>query len=137
MFSLSAKVDYGLTAVMELAMRASGEPLQIRDLAERHSIPQHYLEQLLVALKRHGIVKSFRGACGGYAVARHPSDIKVVEVLEALEGPLQLLPEKRTDSAVSFYVREIEHHLKDILAITIEELLLRKQKNDEQFIYTI
>lgn len=137
MFTLSAKADYGLTAIMELALRMSSGPVQIRELANQHAIPQHYLEQLLVALKRRGIVKSFRGAKGGYALARTPADIQVLEVFEALDGPLTLLPEKREDSPISFFAREVEVALRGILGITIEDLLLRKQSSDAQFIYNI
>ena len=137
MLSISAKADYGLTAVLELAIRSSEDPIQIRDLAERHAIPQHYLEQLLVALKRRGIVKSFRGAHGGYSLAKNPSDIRVLDVFEALDGAIRLLPEKRESSPIAFYARDMEAQLKSILGITIEELVLRKQDDDRQFIYTI
>ena len=68
MFSLSAKGVYGLTALLDLAAHRSRPSVQIRDIAERHSIPQHYLEQILVALKKAGYVTSFRGAQGGYAL---------------------------------------------------------------------
>ena len=137
MFTLSAKADYGLTAIMELSTREPDSPVQIRDLADQHAIPQHYLEQLLVALKRKGIVRSYRGARGGYALAAHPSEIRVLDIFDALDGPIQLLPEKRKDSPIAFYVRDVEKDLVAALDISLEELLLRKQKSDEQFIYTI
>ena len=137
MLAISAKADYGLTTILELAMRSSEHPIQIRELAGRHNIPQHYLEQLLVALKRRGVVKSYRGAHGGYALAKHPADIRVIDVFEALDGAVTLLPEKRKDSPIAFFARDIETQLKAILSITIEELILRKQNDDQQFIYTI
>jgi Rrf2 family transcriptional regulator, cysteine metabolism repressor len=137
MLSISAKADYGLTTVLELALRTSEDPIQIRDLAERHAIPQHYLEQLLVTLKRRGIVKSFRGARGGYALAKNPSDIRVLDVFEALDGDIHLLPEKRQNSPIAFFTRDVEARLIKILGITIEELVLKKQDDDRQFIYTI
>ena len=137
MFNLSAKADYGLTAIMDLASRDRRYPVQIRNLAEQHSIPQHYLEQLLVALKRKGIVQSYRGARGGYMLAAHPSEIRVLDVLDALDGPINLLPDKRKDSAIAFYMRDVEKELISALDISLEALLLLKQKSDEQFIYTI
>jgi Rrf2 family transcriptional regulator, cysteine metabolism repressor len=137
MFTLSARADYGLTAVIELAKHPAGEPLQIRDIAEPNSIPQHYLEQLLVVLRRRGIVRSYRGAKGGYSLTRSPSAIRVLEVLEALDGPLELLPETRSDSPLSFYTRALEKSLRTLLDITVEELLLRKQEDDDHLIYTI
>ncbi len=137
MFTLSAKADYGLTAVMELALRASEGPIQIRELAERHAIPQHYLEQLLVALKRKEIVKSYRGAHGGYALAAAPSEITALEVFEALDGTLQLLPEKRRESPIAFFTKDVERAVRHALSVSLADLLAMKQNNDNRFIYTI
>lgn len=97
MFSISAKGIYGVSAVLELALRPDGGPMQIRDIAEAQNIPQHYLEQILVVLKRGGIVKSFRGAQGGYALAGDPSGIRLLDVISLLEGPLDVAPGDRGD----------------------------------------
>ena len=137
MFALSAKAVYGLTAVMELGIRNAAGPVQIREIANEHSIPQHYLEQLLVLLKRKGIVASFRGARGGYALASSPSEIRVLDILEALDGPLSLLQDRRRDSAIAFFAQDVEDGLRERLDVSLEELVLRKQQNDEKFIYTI
>ena len=95
MFTVSAKGVYGLLAVVELARGYRGASIQIRDIAQRRGIPQHYLEQILVVLKKAGYVESFRGAQGGYALASDPRELTVEEVLTTLEGPLQVVSEDR------------------------------------------
>ena len=97
MFGISAKGIYGVSAVLELALRFNGGAVQIRDIAEAQRIPQHYLEQILVVLKRGGIVKSYRGAQGGYALAGDPGSIRLEDVFILLEGPLDVAPGGRGD----------------------------------------
>jgi len=84
---LSCKSEYALLALLELATHYQiGEPLQIRQIAAQQDIPDRYLEQLLATLRRGGVVKSQRGAKGGYILAREPWKITLLEVLGCLEG---------------------------------------------------
>ena len=84
---LSCKSEYALLALLELATNyQSGEPLQIRQIAAQQNIPDRYLEQLLATLRRGGVVKSQRGAKGGYILAREPWKINLLEVLTCLDG---------------------------------------------------
>jgi Rrf2 family protein len=84
---LSCKSEYALLALMELAESYKlGEPLQIRQIAATHQIPDRYLEQLLANLRRAGIIRSVRGAKGGYLLARPPWQITLLEVLDCIEG---------------------------------------------------
>ncbi|SHK08599.1 RrF2 family transcriptional regulator [Desulforamulus aeronauticus] len=87
---LSTKGHYGLKAMFDLAMHYGSEPLPIplKVIAERQGISEHYLEQLIAVLRKIGLVKSIRGAQGGYILARPPSQIKVGDVIRALEGPI-------------------------------------------------
>jgi Rrf2 family protein len=83
----SSKIEYALLALLELARHhPHGEPLQIRQIAAQQEIPDRYLEQLLATLRRGGIVKSQRGAKGGYLLAREPWQITVFDAISALEG---------------------------------------------------
>jgi Rrf2 family cysteine metabolism transcriptional repressor len=66
MFTISAKAAYGIYAMLELTKHYHIGSIQIKDIAEAQKIPQHYLEQLLVTLRKAGLVKSFRGTNGGY-----------------------------------------------------------------------
>jgi Rrf2 family protein len=84
---LSCKSEYALLALLELADHfASGEPLQIRQISTQQNIPDRYLEQLLATLRRAGIVRSQRGAKGGYILAREPWNITLLDVVNCLEG---------------------------------------------------
>ncbi len=84
---LSCKSEYALLALLELAAHYNnGEPLQIRQIAIQQHIPDRYLEQLLATLRRCGLVRSQRGAKGGYLLAREPWKITLLEVLNCIEG---------------------------------------------------
>lgn len=84
---LSCKSEYALLALIELAASYSrDEPLQIRQIAAVHQIPDRYLEQLLASLRRCGIIRSIRGAKGGYLLAREPRQVTLLEVMDCIEG---------------------------------------------------
>ncbi len=84
---LSCKSEYAILALLELATHyQNGEPQQIRQIAAVQNIPDRYLEQLLATLRRGGLVKSQRGAKGGYVLAREPWKITLLEILDCLEG---------------------------------------------------
>ncbi|MEP0754490.1 Rrf2 family transcriptional regulator [Trichocoleus sp. Lan] len=84
---LSCKTEYALLALLELACHYSdNEPLQIRQIAAQQNIPDRYLEQLLATLRRGGLVRSQRGAKGGYLLSREPWKITLLEVVSCLEG---------------------------------------------------
>lgn len=92
MIVVSTKSDYGMRAAVELARHyASGEPVQVRDIAERQGIPKDFLSLIMVDLRKGGVVESVRGPHGGYRLARPPVEVSMAEVLEVLEGPIQLL----------------------------------------------
>lgn len=83
---LSCKSEYALLALIELsAYHASGEPLQIRQISAKQSIPDRYLEQLLATLRRAGLIKSQRGR-GGYLLAREPWQVSLYDVVSCIEG---------------------------------------------------
>lgn len=112
---LSCKNEYALLALIELASHyASGEPLQIRQISAQQKIPDRYLEQLLATLRRGGLVRSQRGAKGGYVLAREPWNINLLEVMLCLEGadsqPTdQDVPPKTVESAVIWEVWNETH----------------------------
>lgn len=84
---LSCKSEYAILALLELAAHySSGEPLQIRQIAAQQNIPDRYLEQLLATLRRSGLVRSQRGAKGGYLLAREPWQITLMEIVICIEG---------------------------------------------------
>ncbi|MDQ3768298.1 MAG: Rrf2 family transcriptional regulator [Actinomycetota bacterium] len=88
MFSITAKSPYALKALAELGRSGAGGPVPIAELARRRDIPVQFLEQLFATLRRAGVLRSQRGVKGGYAFAREPTDVTVLEVIELLDGPL-------------------------------------------------
>ncbi len=87
---LSTKGRYGLKAMFDLALHFGDGPIALKSIAERQLISDHYLEQLIASLRKSGLVKSVRGAQGGYMLANDPSDITVGDIIRVLEGPLGL-----------------------------------------------
>lgn len=95
---ISAKSEYAIKAVLDLAMQHHRELVPIQAIADRQRIPQRYLEQVLLALKRSGVVGSKRGSSGGYHLTRSPDRITVGDVLRAVEGasaPFEALTGRR------------------------------------------
>lgn len=85
---LSTRGHYGLKAMFDLAQNYGSGPISLKTVAERQNLSDHYLEQLFAMLKKSKLVKSMRGAQGGYVLAREPAEIKVGDVIRALEGPI-------------------------------------------------
>lgn len=84
---VSSRVDYGVRALFDLALRFGQGPVQSRDIAGRQQVPEAYLHQVLGALGRAGLVRSTRGPLGGHELAREPKSISLHEVMTVLEGP--------------------------------------------------
>src|SRR5438552_16360972 len=87
----SAKMDYALRAAVDLALQAPNRACQSREIAAREDIRGPYLDQILAVLKREGIVRSIRGAGGGYTLARSPQRITVGDIARAIVGDQLLL----------------------------------------------
>ena len=85
---ISTKGRYGLTVMMELARRTGVSPVSLKSIAEKHNLSEHYLEQLMAPLRNSGLVKSIRGAYGGYTLARGADQITTGDVIRVLEGPI-------------------------------------------------
>ena len=85
---VSLRATYGIMAAVDLAMHYGTAPVQARSIARRQTIPARFLEQVLHGMKKAGIVTSLRGAQGGYVLSKKPSEVSIVEILEALDGPL-------------------------------------------------
>ena len=88
---VSTRGDYASRALLSLALHEEeGGPTSVRDIAERTGLPQPYLEQILLALKGAGLVRSKRGVGGGYVLAREPGDITLGDIVSAVDGPITL-----------------------------------------------
>ncbi|MES1199730.1 MAG: Rrf2 family transcriptional regulator [Pseudomonadota bacterium] len=92
---LTSKAKYALRAMIDLAAQGGAgprRPIFIADVAARQDIPRRFLENILLELRKHGLVVSHRGKAGGYALARTPDLITFADVIRAIDGPLALTP---------------------------------------------
>ena len=126
---LSTKSRYGIHAMYDLARCPAGEPQSIKAIAERQHVPEAYLEQLISPLRKSGLVKSVRGAQGGYLLARPPEEITVGAVMRALEGDLNLVDclseEDACERACSCATRLVWRRLNDGLIEIVDSITLR------------
>jgi Rrf2 family iron-sulfur cluster assembly transcriptional regulator len=137
----SAKLDYALRAVVDLALQPPDQACQSREIASRQNIRGPYLDQILAVLKREGIVRSIRGAGGGYTLARSPLRITVGEVVRAVVGDTLLIAGNgaRPDpvgGGASYVVRKFEeemesHLVRQLDQCTISDLATRQQRLDD------
>ncbi|MBW3556646.1 MAG: Rrf2 family transcriptional regulator [Actinobacteria bacterium] len=85
---VSTRGDYASRALLSLALHPGDTPTSVRDIADRTGLPQPYLEQILLALKGAGLVRSKRGVGGGYVLARDPAEISLSQIVSAVDGPI-------------------------------------------------
>jgi len=143
---LSCKSEYAVLALLELTAHFSqGEPLQIRQIAAQQSIPDRYLEQLLATMRRGGLVRSQRGAKGGYFLAREPWNITLLSALECIEGSnaQQANGDDEPKTVESAIVREIWQEARDcahtiLKNYTLQDLHdLRDKRREVNLMYYI
>lgn len=97
---ISAKVDYAVRAMCEIAAHRAEAPLKAEQIASAQEIPLSFLENILVDLRRAGFVRSLRGQVGGYRMAKPASEITIADVIRAVEGPLADVRGMRPESLV-------------------------------------
>ncbi|HEU5092181.1 MAG TPA: Rrf2 family transcriptional regulator [Nitrospira sp.] len=85
---VSKRATYGIMVAVDLAIHANEAPIQARAIARRQGIPVRFLEQVLHAMKKAGLVESQRGAQGGYLLTHEPATVSIADIFEALEGPV-------------------------------------------------
>ena len=95
---ISAKVDYAVRALCEIAARSGDVPVKADEIARAQDIPHSFLENILVDLRRAGFVRSLRGQVGGYRMATAPSAITIADVIRAIDGPLANVAGVRPDA---------------------------------------
>ena len=142
--ALSAKVRYGIVALIELAsIHSQGGVLQVAEIAQRQSIPDRYLEQMLTSLRRARILRSIRGPKGGYQLARPPAEVPLLEVVAALEGQPPSRDLTAQSTAEFDVLATLEDHLENartalLAGTTLQDLLdQRDQRMQAQVMYFI
>lgn len=147
---LSTKGRYGLRAMVDLAVFSSGEHVALNSIAERQGISTNYLEQVFATLRKAGLVKSVKGAQGGYVLSQKPDDLKVGTILRTLEGKLSIIDESAENSGtdISSIQKCIKANVWDKIdsclnelvdSITLEDLAedYRKKNGMQKFMYYI
>ena len=136
---ITARVDYAILAVFELGLHAKGRRMQARELAEQQQIPLRFLEQILIQLKKAGLVESARGSSGGYMLAQQPDQITLAEIIAAVEGDVTLIDSRVNPSSVLCQVwKEIEQSLVTHLqSISVQDLVRRKIQQEQVIVYHI
>jgi Rrf2 family protein len=143
---LTMKSDYGLRAMIDLAQHYGKVPVQCSDIARRQDIPEYYLDQLLMALRKAGLVRSMRGPQGGHLLTKQPSQILMGEVIHALDGivaPMDCVPDPDSCSQsagcalrkVWQQVDEFTQHL--VMHTTLEELAKQHHTANAEAMYYI
>jgi Rrf2 family protein len=144
---ISSKGEYGLRALLDLAQRYGEGPIQSHDIHERQGIDENYLNQILILLRKSGLIESLRGPQGGHRLARPPSRITLLDALFALEGPL-LANETQGeetlagDTADRELVREVWLGMRGTLEeylsnLTLDDLCQRKRQRTGTVMYYI
>ncbi len=142
---ISTKGRYGLRILLDLALHDSETPRLIRDIASSQQISEKYISRLIIDLRRAGMVRSIRGAKGGFRIAKKPETITLLDVVEVMEGPLSIVdcvrfPEKCNRTA-NCATREIWNKLnseirESMSRITLADILENyKRQNTESGIF--
>jgi len=138
---ISTKGHYGLKAMFDLAQHYGTGPVSLKSIAQRQHLSVQYLEQLIAMLKKVGLVESVRGAHGGYALAAPPREIRVGDVVRALEGPVSPVDcvretdPKECDQADYCITRLVWEKIRNSLvqvmdSITLEDLCREARKKE-------
>lgn len=130
---ITTKGRYGLTVTLELARQVGNGPISLRSIAKSKGLSEHYLEQLIGPLRNAGIVKSVRGAYGGYILNHDPSEITAGDVIRTLEGPIVLVEgmENEETAQRKLWTR-MRDAVKDVLDnTTLADLLIHSENESE------
>lgn len=118
---ISTKGRYGLTIMMELATRFGEGPTSLKSIAEKHQLSEHYLEQLIAPLRNAGLVKSVRGAYGGYILSRPAEEITAGDIIRVLEGPISPVDFTEEDDPAK---RDLWIRIRDNIASVLDSTTL-------------
>ena len=140
---LSTKGRYGLRAMVDLAVNSSGEHVSLYSIAERQGISENYLEQVFSILRKAGLVKSIKGAQGGYVLSEPASKTSVGKILRALEGNLSIAEEESQENdilqrSIQECIRQnvwdkINDSINQVVdSLTLEDLVMEYRKMNEE-----
>ncbi|WP_240376658.1 cysteine metabolism transcriptional regulator CymR [Bacillus piscicola] len=130
---ISTKGRYGLTIMMALAKKHGEGPISLKSIAKDYNLSEHYLEQLIAPLRNATLVKSVRGAYGGYMLASEPADITAGDIIRVLEGPISPVEvlEDEEPAKRDLWIK-IRDAVKDVLDNTTLEYLASYEGDADQ-----
>ncbi len=145
---LSTKGRYGARAMLDLALNSGKGPVLLREIAKRQEVSEKYLEHSITTLRKAGLVRSIRGARGGYVLAKLPSQIRLSEIMEVLEGsmaPVECVDDPQVCQRAQLCVtRDIWAEMKEAIdnileSITLQDMVERqnRKKNSKAIVYDI
>lgn len=136
--NFTSREEYGLLAVIYLAAGAGQGPIQSREIARAEDIPEQFLEQVLGALRRAGVVRSIRGAAGGYELARSAREITPGDVVRALSGeimPARAGARKPERAIVVDLWQKVQGAISDVLdGMTIQDMVDERSRMQRNFV---
>jgi len=136
---ISTRIRYGTRAMLELASHYGEGPIELKQIAKRENISLKYLEQVIVPLRTAGLIKSVRGSKGGYLLAKPPSEICLNDLVEILEGPIDLIEclknPKVCQKVPSCVTRDVWKKVSEAIygifhSVTLEELVNRRKEKE-------
>ena len=128
---------YGLAAMYQLMQSDKNKPVQIRQIAKSANVPQNYLEQILVLLKRNALIKSVRGANGGYMLQKSPQEITIYEILDILEDGLCSTSIDTKNEVLDLFWKDKQKKILEIFDIPLAELDKFEQQYKKHMMYVI
>jgi Rrf2 family cysteine metabolism transcriptional repressor len=137
---ISTKGRYGLTIMMELAKNYGEGPTPLKSIAQRHNLSEHYLEQLISPLRNAGLVKSVRGAYGGYILAKEPHEVTAGDIIRVLEGPISPVEfDEEEDPAKRHLWLRIRDSIAEVLdSTTLKDLIeFKEEENTGSYMFYI
>jgi Rrf2 family transcriptional regulator, cysteine metabolism repressor len=141
---LSTKTRYSLRALAELGERQDSEPVQLKYIAKKQELPIKYLEAIFNTLKKNGIVKSVRGANGGYLINKDTEKIKILDIVEIFEGKLKIVHCKddncsKMASCPTYNIyNEISNQFRYVLnSYSLKNIIDQNSKNNKNLNYSI
>ncbi len=133
---ISTRVQYATRALLDMAVNQDEKPVQLKDIAGRQQISLPYLEHITNRLANAGIIRSVRGPRGGVSLARSPENIKISEIMRAIEGPMSLVKClgstddcSRSGACVTQNIwSDVQKAIEDVLESTTLKDLVERQK---------
>ena len=137
---LSTKGRYGVRAMAELAAHYGGAPISIKTISKEQNLSEYYLEQLFSPLRRANIIRSIRGAQGGYVLCKAPSEITVCDIMTILEGPIEIADcidgyacDSEHSCATKFVWEKIKNSIDDVMnSISLQDIVDNYEKIEKE-----